>query len=103
MPRLLVLILLTTHLTSGLTAVSEAEVWLDPESDHAGYELHILPHPDDVTDEEADHHFCHHNLVGFALIPPVPDLNKMRAERLLAPPALYRFEYRQRLLRPPRR
>jgi hypothetical protein len=99
--RLIVSVFLLAYVSSSLAAAVETATWLDPDGEHAGHEMHVPSH-DDAHEEESDHHFCHHNLLGLAVNPPAPELAKLRAGRLLEPPDLYQFELLQRLLRPPR-
>jgi hypothetical protein len=101
--RLIISLFLLAYAFTSLSAAAGTAVWLDLSDGHAGHELHIPGHEDDGHDDEAEHHFCHHNLLGLAINLPVPGATPPRAERLLEPPDLYRFECLQRLLRPPRR
>lgn len=102
MTRLIISLFLLAYASSSLTAAAETATWLDLTGEHAGHELHLPAHTDDGHDEEAGHHFCHHNLLGLAIQVLVPDLSFLLAGAVLEPPDLYQFEYLHRLLRPPR-
>jgi hypothetical protein len=100
--RFIVSVFLLAFVSAGFTSASEVTSWLDPGDDHAGYEMHIPAKYGDAHDDEAAHHFCQHNLLGLAIILPMPEPPYLRAEPLLELPDLYRFDLLQRLLRPPR-